>query len=364
MAKQDLDALIARMTGEPQRTSTLPMIPMPPGVPGATKAGLNKIIVNFSGGKDSVACVLHLLELGVPKHAIELWHQEIDEPGDPFMDWPSTPAYCRAFADAMGLDLFFQRRVGGFRRELMRDNDVPGSVTYDLVGGGERTLHTKRKKGLTRHKFPFTGAIESGRWCSAILKIDVEARVINDDPRFNSGTFLSITGERRQESTPRSNYQEVNAHRTNKPSRTVTRWHTVLEYPEEEVWAIMRRFGVVPHPAYQLGWGRLSCMSCVFGDKHQWVSVRQIAPDAFDEIVQLERSFGYSIKPRTEGFIPEFIVKRTKKFPLAGVSFIPSGTKRIVRRAMSAAPWRDKIVVSPSRWSLPEGAYKGGGGPS
>ena len=36
------------------------------------------IIVLFSGGKDSVAAYFRLLELGVPKEKIELWHHDID----------------------------------------------------------------------------------------------------------------------------------------------------------------------------------------------------------------------------------------------------------------------------------------------
>lgn len=38
----------------------------------------DKIIVLFSGGKDSLCAVLNLLELGVPKEKIELWHHDID----------------------------------------------------------------------------------------------------------------------------------------------------------------------------------------------------------------------------------------------------------------------------------------------
>ena len=34
----------------------------------------DKIIVLFSGGKDSLASLLYLLELGVPEDKIELWH--------------------------------------------------------------------------------------------------------------------------------------------------------------------------------------------------------------------------------------------------------------------------------------------------
>ena len=34
------------------------------------------IIILLSGGKDSIACFYKLLELGVPKEKIELWHHD------------------------------------------------------------------------------------------------------------------------------------------------------------------------------------------------------------------------------------------------------------------------------------------------
>ena len=50
------------------------------------------VIVAFSGGKDSVACLLHLLDLGVPREKIELWHHDVDgREGSDLMDWPVTP---------------------------------------------------------------------------------------------------------------------------------------------------------------------------------------------------------------------------------------------------------------------------------
>ena len=58
-------------------------------------------IVAFSGGKDSIACLLHLLDLGISKEKIELWHHEIDgREGSQLMDWPSTPSYCKKVAEA------------------------------------------------------------------------------------------------------------------------------------------------------------------------------------------------------------------------------------------------------------------------
>ena len=57
-----------------------------------------KFVVAFSGGKDSLALVLLLIELGVPLDRIELHHHNVDGGGRHFMDWPITPAYCRAVA--------------------------------------------------------------------------------------------------------------------------------------------------------------------------------------------------------------------------------------------------------------------------
>lgn len=70
------------------------------------------IVVLISGGKDSVACYLKLLELGVPKERIEFWHHDIDG-GHPSrrMDWKCTQNYVKALADAEGIKLRVSYRV-------------------------------------------------------------------------------------------------------------------------------------------------------------------------------------------------------------------------------------------------------------
>ena len=79
------------------------------------------IIVAFSGGKDSMACVLDLLHRGVSKDKIELWHHDVDgREGSKLMDWPVTRDYCNKFAKAMGLKLYYSWKVGGFEREMLR----------------------------------------------------------------------------------------------------------------------------------------------------------------------------------------------------------------------------------------------------
>ena len=73
-----------------------------------------RFVVAFSGGKDSLAASLHLLSLGVPAHAIELHHHDVDGFGPTFMDWPCTPAYVRAIAKHLGIVLYVSWREGGF----------------------------------------------------------------------------------------------------------------------------------------------------------------------------------------------------------------------------------------------------------
>ncbi len=77
-------------------------------------ASYDTIIIYFSGGKDSLACLLFLLWLGVDPSKIELWHHEIDgREGSHLMDWLITPDYCRKVAAAFGVPIFFSWKVGG-----------------------------------------------------------------------------------------------------------------------------------------------------------------------------------------------------------------------------------------------------------
>src|SRR5436305_9654212 len=93
----------------------------------------DRILVSFSGGKDSLALVLDLLERGVPRDRIQLWHQCVDgEAGvdQPLVDWPCTESYVRAVGKALGVRTFFQWRLGGFRGEMLKENACTRPVRF------------------------------------------------------------------------------------------------------------------------------------------------------------------------------------------------------------------------------------------
>lgn len=237
------------------------------------------VVVLFSGGKDSSAAYYKLLELGVPKPKIELWHHDIDG-GHPTrrMDWPVTQSYVRAFAEAEGVRLRVSYRVNGFWGEVYRigasfpiEYEDDGSIKTCRLSAKQYESEWLREQiqqelGLEeyvrlksygfRMKFPAKSGDLSRRWCSAYLKIDVADAVLRNlealwangrrgkfpakfgchQGRWCSGTLkaevqscvtsnlettrqniniLIVSGERRGESTGRAGYNEMEIHRTN-----------------------------------------------------------------------------------------------------------------------------------------------------
>ena len=318
------------------------------------------IVVAFSGGKDSTACVLHLLDLGVPREKIELWHHLVDgREGSTLMDWPVTEDYCRKFADAMGMDVYFSWKEGGFEREMLRENARTAPNRFEHLNGDNiiecGLVGGTRGKLSTRRKFPQVAADLRVRWCSAYLKIDVCTAAINNQERFLNKRTLVITGERAEESAARSKYKEFEPDRSDNRNgkrvvRHVDHWRPVHAWSEEEVWDIIERYKVVPHPAYRLGWSRLSCMSCIFGSSHLWATLNEIAPDHVDRIAEYEREFGLTIH-------------RTKSVPerVAEGNTFPNMDPELILESLGleySSPMID------DNWELPAGAYGENAGPS
>ena len=163
------------------------------------------IVVLFSGGKDSTACYYKLLELGVPKSKIELWHHDIDG-GHPTrnMDWRCTQNYVRSFAEAEGVPLRVSYRINGFFGELYRigasepvewvEPDTGEIMRCKLSSNYLKCLELKEKctedmeeklkEYGCRMKFPAKSGDLSRRWCSAYLKIMVADSVISNLDRL------------------------------------------------------------------------------------------------------------------------------------------------------------------------------------
>jgi 3'-phosphoadenosine 5'-phosphosulfate sulfotransferase (PAPS reductase)/FAD synthetase len=159
-----------------------------------------RFVVAFSGGKDSLAALLHLLSLGVPAHAIELHHHDVDG--------RLCPRDRRAFRRSLSTS----RGVKAASRASWRDDAPTAPIAFETPTGIGRA----RGNGPagTRGLFPQTSPDLLVRWCSPALQIGVLAAAIRNQPRFLDGRTLVITGERAEESPSRARYATLEPHRT------------------------------------------------------------------------------------------------------------------------------------------------------
>ena len=311
----------------------------------------SRVVVAFSGGKDSLACLVHLLDRGVARDRIELWHHDIDgREGSKLMDWPVTADYCRKVAGAFGVPIYFSWKQGGFEGEMGRDNS-PTQQTWFETPDGLRSAGGKGGPG-TRGKFPQVSANLSVRWCSAYLKIDVMAIAIRNQPRFKGQRTLVVTGERAEESSARAKYAALEPHRAHGAGRHIDQWRPIHQWTEQQVWAALERWRVNPHPAYKLGWGRLSCAACIFGSNDQWASLAAVAPAQAAAVSAREAQTGLTIKRH----------QSVSESAQRGTCYPAAMADTHNRELSQAATYTDPVFAT--QWELPAGAYGDSTGPT
>lgn len=311
----------------------------------------DRVVVAFSGGKDSLAALLHLLDLGVSPAAIELHHHLVDGRGPVVMDWPITPAYVAALAAHFGLRLFHSWRDGGFRQEMARDGDPTAPILFEQPGGGLGRAGGHGPPGV-RGRFPQVSADLSVRWCSPALKIDVLAAAIRGQARFDAGLTLVVTGERAEESPSRARYRLFEPHRTDCGRRRVDHWRPVLGWTGAQVWDRIAAAMIRPHPAYSLGWSRLSCRACIFGSPAQWATIRALYPATFAEIAGLEARSGQTIQRAAS-----VVALADRGVPYSAALADPG-----LAALAGGETWALPVLQRP--WRLPAGAFGEAAGPS
>lgn len=341
------------------------------------------VIVLISGGKDSIACYYKLLELGVPKSKIEFWHHDIDG-GHPSrtMDWRCTANYIRSFAEAEQIPLRVSRRKNGFFGELYRIGtseliewvdpetgeiyQCPPSKKYmecqKLKAAAISEMENKLAEFGYRMKFPMKSGDLSRRWCSAYLKIMVADTVLRNMNSVAANLtktrkdikLLIVSGERRGESVGRSKYNEIEIHRTNavyKHHRTVHQWRPVIDYSERDIWEVLKRHKVNPHPCYRAGWNRCSCAMCIFSTPRLFAGIRELYPKEYALLCQDEKILGFTLDNHCD----------LETYIGSADSCVYHGDKEAIQSLLTGEFPVESVYVK-GKWKYPAGAFHGAAG--
>lgn len=279
-----------------------------------------------------------------------------------------SPKYlkCQEIKKQATEDMEEQLRQQGYRMKFpMKTGDLSRRwcsaylkiMVADSVMGNLSRLGELERIGGKRHRFPAKSGAHQGRWCSGSLKASVQDSVTANLKKTRLNVkVLVVSGERRGESAGRSKYNEMEIHRTNataRANRLVHQWRPVIDYSEKDVWEILKRHKVNPHPCYRAGWNRCSCAMCIFSTPKHFAGIQELYPEDYELLKQDEQILGFTLDNKCS--LDEF-VKDAK-------SCVYHGDKDAIY-SLITGEFSVRDVYVKGKWQYPAGAFHGAeGGP-
>lgn len=250
--------------------------------PIATTADIDELLsraapvaIGVSGGKDSSATASvirqYLDQIGHTGPRL-LIHAQLGR-----AEWQQSGAICQQLADALGMELMVVARERGdmVDRWIQRYTDNTG-----------RYANLKLVKAL----LPWSTA--GMRFCTGEMKTAIICRALIQ--RFSGCSILNATGIRRQESANRLRKPVSSVNNALSGKRLATsgyNWNPIIEWREQDVWALHHQLGLPIHEAYsQYGMSRVSCAFCVLASIPDLTNAARCRQNQalFSELVDLE----------------------------------------------------------------------------
>ena len=219
-------------------------------------------VASLSGGKDSTAMALYLMEQGIEFHPL-------------FYDtgWEHPAVYEYIENDLPRILGKPVRAVEG------KVPDLPEEIEPIALEFESRLGRRSAMVRLCLYKGMFPGRLQ--RWCTQYLKIEGLKKALKeyDAP-------VNCVGVRAGESAARSKLPE----RELSTSLDCMVWRPILSWTKADVIAIHNRHGIAPNRLYLQGAERVGCWPCIFSRKSEVRFIAETDPERIAIIRDLEEA--------------------------------------------------------------------------
>jgi 3'-phosphoadenosine 5'-phosphosulfate sulfotransferase (PAPS reductase)/FAD synthetase len=228
-------------------------------------------VANHSGGKDSQAMLIRLLEV-VPAAQVLVVHASLGE-----MEWPGALEHAQVQAEA-------------------------GRLPFVVARASISLLDMVERRFARRPEVP-SWPSASSRQCTSDLKRDPIAREVRHYAKAHGFRIIvNCMGIRAAESPNRAKAKTWGENaRGSVAGRKWYDWLPIHHLSTAEVFAIIRDAGQEAHPAYAAGNERLSCVFCILGSGRDARNGAVHHPDLFAQYVELEKRTGYTAHQSRKG---------------------------------------------------------------
>jgi 3'-phosphoadenosine 5'-phosphosulfate sulfotransferase (PAPS reductase)/FAD synthetase len=261
-------------------------------------------VINHSGGKDSQAMMIKLLEF-VPKEQILVVHASLG-----IVEWPGA-------------------------LELARDQAEVAGVPFVVAKAKKSFLDMVLKRYSERPEVPSFPSPKY-RQCTSDLKRGPITREIRRYAKANGfDRIVNCVGLRAEESSNRAKQQIFKpATENSKAGRTWYDYLPIHSLTTSDVFKTIKNAGHIPHWAYQDN-DRLSCITCIMGSSKDLINGANKNPQVYALMCLIEEITGYSMHaslrtlPDLTGIHPNYSLLHEYQDLVSKFSNTRSNRKRI-----------------------------------
>lgn len=236
---------------------------MRPEIAALVEAGA-LFVSNHSGGKDSQAMLIKLLEV-VPPQQLVVVHASLGP-----MEWPGALELAQKQAEDAGLP-------------------------FIVAKAAKTLLEMVERRFENRPEVP-SWPSASTRQCTSDLKRGPIQREVRRYAKANGfKTIVNCLGLRAEESPGRAKRKEFSQMGISNSVNTWLEWLPVHELLTPEIFSVIREAGQEPHYAYALGNERLSCVFCIMASRNDIRNGGREHPELLSQYDAMEKRTGYTM---------------------------------------------------------------------